>query len=610
MKSFLVRVTARREWLTTLLWSALASAVALVVLLTGAISPAESLLRDRILRAIPRQTVTSVAAVLIDEDAIRQYGPWPWTRVRLSSLVDRAFAAGARGVVLDILLPDARPGDDLLALALRRGPSALAAGLDEQGRWLLPNSALRDAVSVGHVSFELDRDGVVRRFFSTKQRGEDSLPALPVAAARLADSQLPVPVGAVLRPGFRGRPIPTIGAASLLASRDAGVIAGRIVFIGTSAAGVGDRVVTPVSPRGSPEPGVLIEAAITEAVIVRDLLRPVTPIAIGLLAGVLSFLCRWIRLRPNHAALPVAFSAAFLPVPLAWSAMVLLHREIAPASIIVAVLVTGGISELARARRQGRQTVAAEQRIVELEAIQAAAARERVQDAEARRVVAHELKTPLTSVRGLVQFLAQFDLSPDERRRVTDMAIAETSRLTEMVDALLDLERLKLKDFTKVATAIDFSALCSERVGVVSAGTQRRIGLDILPGVTVSGDRSLLERVLENLLGNALKFSPPDSQVRVRLQAEGGSEAVLEVEDEGPGIAPAERRRIFQRFARGESAALAPGLGLGLALVAEVVAWHRGSVDADAGRRGGSVFRVKLPLGPVPVARAVKGGIE
>jgi two-component system sensor histidine kinase TctE len=74
--------------------------------------------------------------------------------------------------------------------------------------------------------------------------------------------------------------------------------------------------------------------------------------------------------------------------------------------------------------------------------------------------------------------------------------------------------------------------------------------------------------------------------------------AVLEVEDRGPGIPAEERARIFGRFARGSTQGLAPGLGLGLALVAEVVAWHRGEVQADDGSDGGSCFRVRLPLIP------------
>ncbi len=177
------------------------------------------------------------------------------------------------------------------------------------------------------------------------------------------------------------------------------------------------------------------------------------------------------------------------------------------------------------------------------------------------------------------------------------MVVSEASRLAQMVDALLDLERLRLRDRSKEAQSLDLSALCRERVAYLRAGTARPFSADIAEGVRVVWDRALLARVVENLVSNALKFSPEDSPIRLGLRVE-GPEAVLEVEDRGPGIPLAERSRIFGRFARGSTRGEAPGLGLGLALVAEVVDWHRGRVEVDDGSEGGSRFRVRLPLAP------------
>jgi len=209
--------------------------------------------------------------------------------------------------------------------------------------------------------------------------------------------------------------------------------------------------------------------------------------------------------------------------------------------------------------------------------------------------VAHELKTPLTSVKGLAQLLAQFDLSVPERNRVAQMVVSETSRLAEMVDALLDLERLRLRVFERDAVPLDLSSVCTERAALLRAGTRREIHTEIQADLHVLGDKGLLERVIENLVSNALKFSPDETPIQICLKA-GESYATLEVEDHGPGIPIQERERIFGRFARGSTQGLAPGLGLGLALVAEVVAWHCGRVEADASFGGGSVFRIRLPL--------------
>jgi signal transduction histidine kinase len=532
--------------------------------------------------------------VLIDDAALRSVGRWPWHRAQLARLVESVVSAGAKGVVMDLLLPEERDGDDLLTHALGRGPSALAVGVDEAGHWLWPNRVLQ-ATAVGHVSFDLDRDGVVRRFSSTKQAEGRALPALPVAAARLGNTQLPVPVGVMLRPAFRTRPIPVISAAAVLESPNVDILRDRIVFLGTSAAGLGDRFVLPISQGGSPEPGVLVEAISAEAILSKDLLQVASPLINALLTFGLGLLGTLLLAAPGRTFPVLAPGLAVAPLLVSAASLHFLSLEVAPLAVVTALLLVGALAGGIRSRRTRLAMSDARSRIMELESLQETISEARLQDAEARRVVAHELKTPLTSVRGLAQLLAQFDLSAQERNRVARMVVSETSRLALMVDALLDLERLRLRDFGKDAQPLDFSALCAKRVDYLRAGTQREIVAEVGTSLHVLGDPALLERVIENLVSNAFKFSPEGAPVRIGLRAE-GTMAVLEVEDRGPGIPVDERARIFGRFARGSAQGLAPGLGLGLALVAEVVAWHHGTVAADEGSDGGSTFRVRLPL--------------
>lgn len=562
--------------------------------LSGALAPVEWLVRDAMLRNLPSRPASNVAVVLIDEESIRSAGRWPWERAQLAQLVDQVFAAGAKGVAMDLLFPEEREGDDLLAQALKNGPSVIATGLDETGNWLPPNRLLR-ATSTGHVSFDLDRDGVVRRFASMKQLGDRVLPALPVAAARLADDRLPIPVGRMLRPGFQIRPIPQISAASVLEGRGVQALRGRIVFIGTSAAGVGDRFVSPISRGGSPDPGVMVEAISTEAVLANDLLHLASPLINALLTFALGWLGILMLSSPGRS-LPLLAPGVFV-APLLISAISLnqFHLEMAPVTILVSLVLVGAVMGFVRSRRTKLAMSDAHTRISELEGIQESLSEIRKQDAEARRVVAHELKTPLTSVKGLAQLLAQFDLSGPERNRVAQMVVSETARLAEMVDALLDLERLRLRVFEKDAKPLDLSSICTERAGLLRAGTKREIHTEIQADLHVLGDKGLLERVIENLVANALKFSPAETAILIRLKGDESSLS-LEVEDRGPGIPFQERGKIFGRFTRGSTQGLAPGLGLGLALVAEVVAWHRGTVEADERTGGGSVFRIRLPL--------------
>jgi signal transduction histidine kinase len=170
-----------------------------------------------------------------------------------------------------------------------------------------------------------------------------------------------------------------------------------------------------------------------------------------------------------------------------------------------------------------------------------------------------------------------------------------------MVQALLDLERLPLRDFATSAAVIDLGNLANARIEFLRASTDRPLTVDAARGLHVRADAALIEHVIDNLVGNALKYAP-ESAVTVRVQQSAG-DVILEVEDAGPGIATADRERIFNRFFRGTTAAGTEGLGLGLSLVAEVARWHGGAVSIDAAPRGGSIFRFALPSAAA-VARA------
>lgn len=510
--------------------------------------------RDAVLRALPRKPAQSTVIVAVDEASIERFGSWPWPRARLAEIVDRAADAGARGVVFDILLVDGRDGDDRLAAALRRIPAAAVAVLADDGRWRLPTPALRSVARLGHGNFEFDADGILRRFSSTKQSGERALPALAFEAAWLV-RVASVPVGRAVAPAFRTRPrdIPQVSAAALLSGKGGESLRGRIVFVGLTAVALGDRVLTPVSTDA--EAGVTVQAAATESVMRGEQIRAMPPIVAGLFATAFVLLPRRWTL-----VLFVVMSGGFL-----WLAP--------PFVTLLAVIGGREVVRIARSLRQTRTEFTDH----------------RVQEAESKRVLAHELKTPLASMRGLTQLLADFDLTDAERKRVTSLLESEAGKLQSMVTGLLDLERLPLRDFHASTAVIDLGKLVAERVEFLRASTNRPLIMQSTPNVSVRADAVLVERVVDNLVGNALKYTDGPVTVAVRGNA-------LEVSDhgsnKGPGLHAADRERVFQRFFRGSSAAGTQGLGLGLSLVAEVAKWHGGSASAEAGEGGGTMFRV------------------
>jgi signal transduction histidine kinase len=557
--------------------------------------------RDVALRLLPSRPSTATAVIAIDEASLRVLGPWPWSRTMLARIVDRAADEGARAVILDILLAESQPGDADLARALGRLPTVAVAVLDERGQWLGPSGALR-GIAEGHGNFEIDRDGIVRRFATTKQSLDRSLGALAIEAARVRTGA-PIQVGRSIAPAFRTRPrsIPIVSALSMLGREPLPFsLRGRLVFLGPTAYALGDRVLTPVSPKGRREneppadPGVTVHAAAAESLVRGEEIRTVPPIAAGVLAGLAVGTIVQSR-RKGWRRLMVPASAAAL---LLFGGMALLAYVgtamsfVAPLVCIMTATVGVELALLAASVRRGGEALShlsgglgipdAEGAEVgaRIHEIAALLVERRGEEAESKRVLAHELKTPLASIRGLTQLVGGFDLSESERRRVASLLESEAGKLQSMVHALLDLERLALRDFHTSTAVIDMVALVEARVELLRMSTRRRLELSTSTAVFVRADAALLERVIDNLVGNALKYSEDPLPVAVRVSSDEKA-AVLEVEDRGAGIDEEEAGRIFQRFFRGSTAAGTEGLGLGLSLVGEVARWHGGSVSVQ-----------------------------
>ncbi len=521
-------------------------------------------LRDAALRRLPSKPARSTIVVAVDERSIRESGRWPWPRTRLAEMLDRARDSGARGVVLDLLLPEPDAGDARLAEATKRIPTLAVAVIVEHGQWLLPAPAIRETTIAVHGNF--DR----------------SLTALPVEAAAMI-APISIPIGRSIAPMYRTRPqnVPIISAVDLLQKRFD--LRGKIVFIGPTAMGLGDRVVTPVSGL-TPDPGVTVHAAATESLIRGEIVRESPPFIAGIIAGLAIAILLHNR-ASRRARLAIAVTFLILIAAGGFALLATTGIAIPFVALALVVVITAVALELNAA-------VQMEQRFTMWWA------ERKAQDVESKRVLAHELKTPLASMRGLSQLLGGFELTDVERRRVASLLESEAGKLQTMVSALLDLERLPLRDFDGASTVIDLGELVAARVEFLRASADRPLMTSIPSGVFVRADRALIERVIDNLVGNALKYSPPPSPITISVRQD-AREALLQVEDRGPGISAGERQHIFDRFFRGSSAAGTQGLGLGLSLVSEVATWHGGSVSVEAASGGGSLFRLTLPLAHV-----------
>ena len=225
-------------------------------------------------------------------------------------------------------------------------------------------------------------------------------------------------------------------------------------------------------------------------------------------------------------------------------------------------------------------------------------------------VLGHELRNPLAPIANAVQIMGLQELSP-ELRSTRGILERQVGHLSRLVDDLLDVGRIISGKVHLRVERLDLREVVSDAVEAVTPAIQaRRHELQVQAPdhpVVMHGDKVRLVQVLNNLLGNAAKFTPEGGRVQVSLRDRGDGVAEFSVRDNGPGISPAEQAAVFKLFNQGGNSADGHygGLGVGLSMVHQLVELHGGSVSAfSSGEPGkGAEFVVELPL-LEPAARA------
>jgi PAS domain S-box-containing protein len=216
-------------------------------------------------------------------------------------------------------------------------------------------------------------------------------------------------------------------------------------------------------------------------------------------------------------------------------------------------------------------------------------------------LASHELRTPLTSVLGYLEAVTAGEAGPLEPEQARLLAVAERNarHLARLVEDVLDVTRADAGQLRIELLPVDLRALvedCVEaaRPSAEAGGLELVLHADRPP--TVLGDRRRLSQVVDNLVANAIKFTPAGGRVEVRAVA-AGCQALIDVADTGIGMTPAEQERLFERFYRAEGAQARQirGTGLGLAIAREIVLAHGGTIECRSAEGRGSTFGVALP---------------
>ncbi len=216
---------------------------------------------------------------------------------------------------------------------------------------------------------------------------------------------------------------------------------------------------------------------------------------------------------------------------------------------------------------------------------------------------AHELRTPLTSLRTNMEVAARLeDLDPEERQVLINDVVTQMDELTSLVGDLSELARGAQPDLTREPVRLDLRVLEAVEAATTH-GRSRGVTFDArVAPCWVSGSSSRIERAVDNLLDNAVKWSPDGGVVEVSC-----ADGVLFVRDHGPGVDDSDVDFIFDRFYRAPGARSRPGSGLGLAIVAQVARDEGGTVDVHHAEGGGALFRFSLPTVPAPVGAGGDG---
>ena len=540
--------------------------------------------------------------VAIDEAAFHEGGGPRNIRKILTTTLEDLAAVKPKAVALDVLLAD--KGDEAedarLETALHRVPN-LILGCDLLGQgWEDPLPRFASAAAgVGHVHSEVDRlDGVSREVSLEETATHQRRWALSLVAFRISrgeeiiESPEDVEIGATVIPAprvhgerpmlVRYLPNGIVQVPALKVKENAALLRGKTVFVGVTALSAAvDRL---LNPYGVNVPGVEVHAHAFETMVRGDFLRPagnLAPLGLSALFAIaagaaFAFLPGWAAYAAAIGILAVAHGAP--PV-------FFRHGEVFPyfAPVAVAWLASAGAATFQHffVRRQLRRSETEKSRYQ-----------------QAIHWAAHEMRSPLTAIQGSSEIMSHYSLPEAKQKQLSEMINSESKRLARLIQTFLDVERLgdgQMELKHEVFAASDVVETCVVRVRPLAERKQIHLTCDNRIEGTLSGDRELMEYAFYNLLTNAVKYSPANTDISVR-GAFNGKELRLAVRDQGMGMDAKELKSIFRKFYRTQRAEQSgeAGTGIGLSIVEQIVAHHKGRMEVTSEPGHGSCFTMVL----------------
>jgi signal transduction histidine kinase len=568
-----------------------------------------------------------VVVLAIDERTLLDWGGIRGIRTPLAQAMRLVAGAKPKVVAVDVLLADEDPAQDAaLADAFRKTPNlVLASELIDDGRqWEDPRpgflvSGQGKSSFLGHVSVKPEKDGVTRSILIEQWAGHDRRWALSLVAFGMSrhaeiteslgllrglqqktllvgDATIPVRLYQDQRgeepkrmmrvrffpPGMR---IPRVSLKDLLDHpSQAALLSGKAVFVGLTAQNIDirDRLFTPLGLL----PGIEINAAAYETM-ARGLFLTDVPLVVVIAVSLVLLAAAGLAFRylPGWWAYAAGVVIVLAAVVIPYGFFV--NQRVFPFSISLSVAWLGTATAASYYHLVVRRNLRIEQ-----------ASRERYQ--QAMHFVTHEMRTPLSAIQGSSELISRFPLTEEKRKQVALLINSESKRLARMVEIFLNVERLSAGQMELKREPIGVSemiGICVERTRPLAE--RKHIGISLMPigrELTLTGDRELVEYACYNLLTNAVKYSPQNTEVTV-FAGKDDAQIRIAVKDQGIGMDQKEVKQIFQKFYRTKKAEESgeAGTGIGLSIVQQIVEQHGGHIDVASQPGKGSCFTLVMP---------------
>ena len=211
--------------------------------------------------------------------------------------------------------------------------------------------------------------------------------------------------------------------------------------------------------------------------------------------------------------------------------------------------------------------------------------------------VSHEFKTPLAAVEGYATLLQSKNISEEKRQSYVSKILYNTTRLSELTENILLISRLENQNISISKSEFSLDEQIRQIILLFEQDwTNRNINLDIdLDKVDYIGNEELLAQVWQNIIGNAMKFTPDNGLIKISMK-KSNNNITVSVVDNGIGMDKDTQSRIFEKFYQGDKSHALKGNGLGLALVKQIIDFHNGNISVSSQEGKGSTFKIDLPI--------------